>query len=73
MKRHIDLNNECEIAYISKIKNLENNDKKWKDKIKARIEEIDKEIKVKKEIAKNPMDRVSGRLLTDSIVELEKN
>lgn len=43
-----------------------------KDKIKAKIEELDEEIKVKREIAKNPMDRVSGRLLTDSIVELEK-
>ena len=42
------------------------------DKIKAKIEELDEEIKVKREIAKNPMDRVSGRLLTDSIVELEK-
>ena len=41
MKRHIDLDNECEIAYISKIKNLENNDKKWKDKIKARIEKLE--------------------------------
>lgn len=41
MKRHIDLDNECEIAYISKIKNLENNDKKWKDKIKAKIEEVE--------------------------------
>ncbi len=46
--------------------------KKWKDKIKAKIEELDEEIKVKREIAKNPMDRVLGRLLTDSIVELEK-
>lgn len=46
--------------------------KKWEDKIKAKIEELDEEIKVKKEIAKNPMDRVSGRLLTDNIVELEK-
>ena len=43
-----------------------------KDKIKAKIEELDEEIKVKKEIAKNPMDRVSGRLLTDNMVELEK-
>lgn len=43
-----------------------------KDKIKAKIEELDEEIKVKREIAKNPMDRVSGRLLIDSIVELEK-
>lgn len=43
-----------------------------KDKIKAIIEELDEEIKVKKEIAKNPMDRVSGRLLTDNMVELEK-
>lgn len=43
-----------------------------KDKIKAKIEEIDEEIKVKREIAKKPIDRVSGRLLTDSIVELEK-
>lgn len=42
------------------------------DKIKAKIEELDEEIKVKKEIARKPMDRVSGRLLTDSIVELEK-
>ena len=42
------------------------------DKIKAKIEELDEKIKVKKEIAKNPMDRVSGRLLTDNIVELEK-
>ena len=42
------------------------------DKIKAKIEEIDKEIEVKREIARNPMDRVAGRLLTDSIVELEK-
>ena len=42
------------------------------DKIKAKIEELDEEIKVKKEIAKNPMDRVSGRLLIDNIVELEK-
>lgn len=41
-------------------------------KIKAKTEELDEEIKVKREIAKNPMDRVSGRLLTDSIVELEK-
>lgn len=41
-------------------------------KVKDKIEEIDEEIKVKREIAKNPMDRVSGRLLTDSIVELEK-
>ena len=46
--------------------------KKWENKIKAKIEELDEEIKVKREIAKNPMDRVSGRLLTDSIVELEK-
>lgn len=43
-----------------------------KDKIKAKIEELDEEIKVKKEIARKPMDRVSGRLLTDNIVELEK-
>lgn len=42
------------------------------DKIKAKIEELDEKIKVKKEIAKNPMDRVSERLLTDNIVELEK-
>ena len=42
------------------------------DKIKAKTEELDEEIKVKREIAKNPMDRVSGRLLTDNIVELEK-
>lgn len=41
-------------------------------KIKAKTEELDEEIKVKREIAKNPMDKVSGRLLTDSIVELEK-
>lgn len=41
-------------------------------KIKAKTEELDEEIKVKRKIAKNPMDRVSGRLLTDSIVELEK-
>lgn len=41
-------------------------------KIKAKTEELDEEIKVKRGIAKNPMDRVSGRLLTDSIVELEK-
>ena len=47
-------------------------EKKVQDKIKAEIEEIDEEIKVKREIAKNPMDRVAGRLLTDSIVELEK-
>ena len=46
--------------------------KNWEDKIKAKIEKLDKEIKVKREIAKNPMDNVSGRLLTDSIVELEK-
>lgn len=51
---------------------LQNADKKWEDKIKAKIEEIDKEIEKKREIARNPMDRVSGRLLTDSIVELEK-
>ena len=44
----------------------------WVFKIKAKIEELDEEIKVKREIAKKPMDRVSGRLLTDSIVELEK-
>ena len=43
-----------------------------KDKIKAKIEELDEEIKVKKEIARKPMDRVSGRLLSDNIVELEK-
>lgn len=43
-----------------------------KSKIKDKIEELDEEIKVKREIAKNPMDRVSGRLLTDNIVELEK-
>ena len=49
-----------------------NNDNKWEDKIKAKIEELQEEIEVKREIAKNPMDRVSGRLLTDSIVELEK-
>ena len=42
------------------------------DKIKAKIEEIDKEIKVKRETARNPMDRVSRRLLVDSMVELEK-
>ena len=46
--------------------------KSVEDKIKVKIEEIDKEIEVKREIARNPMDRVSGRLLTDSIVELEK-
>ena len=46
--------------------------KEWEDKIKAKIEELDEEIKVKKEIARKPMDRVSGRLLTDNIVELEK-
>lgn len=45
---------------------------KLEDKINAKIEEIDEEIKVKREIAKNPPDRVSGRLLADSIVELEK-
>ena len=52
--------------------NQKNNDKKWGDKIKAKIEELDGEIKVKKEIARKPMDRVSGRLLSDNIVELEK-
>ena len=46
--------------------------KSVEDKIKAKIEELDEEIKVKKEIARKPMDRVSGRLLTDNIVELEK-
>ena len=46
--------------------------KKWENKIKAKIEEIDKEIEVKRELARKPMDRVSGRLLTDNIVELEK-
>lgn len=47
-------------------------DNLWKDKIKAKIEELEKEIKVKKEIARKPMDRVSRRLLNDDIVELEK-
>lgn len=42
------------------------------DKIKAKIEKLDEEIKAKREIAKNPMDRVAGKLLIDSIVELEK-
>lgn len=47
-------------------------EKKVEYKIKEKIEKIDEEIKVKREIAKNPPDRVSGRLLTDSIIELEK-
>lgn len=51
---------------------MEEIEQRCEDKIKSRIEELDEEIKVKREIAKNPMDRVSGRLLTDSIVELEK-
>ena len=71
-KKQLDLDNECEIALNNRIMDLKNADKKWEDKIKAKIEELDEEIKVKKEIAKNPMDRVSGRLLTDNIVELEK-
>lgn len=43
-----------------------------KDKVKSKIEEIEKEIEMSREIAKNPPDRISGRLLTDHIVELEK-
>lgn len=69
LKNEIDTLNGA-IENYQEALNLHN--KKWEDKIKAKIEEIDKEIKVKREIAKNPMDRVSGRLLTDSIVELEK-
>lgn len=43
-----------------------------KDKVKSKIEEIEKEIETSREIAKNTPDRISGRLLTDHIVELEK-
>lgn len=39
-KKQIDLDNECEIALNSKVMDLENADKKWKDKIKAKIEEV---------------------------------
>lgn len=37
MKRHIDLDNECEIAYISKIKNLEKEIEELKDKNKKLV------------------------------------
>ena len=41
MKKQIDLDNECEIALNNRIMDLENADKKWEDKIKAKIEEVD--------------------------------
>ena len=40
MKKQIDLDNECEIALNNRIMDLENADKKWEDKIKAKIEEV---------------------------------
>lgn len=41
MKKQIDLNNECEIALNNRIMDLENADKKWEDKIKAKIQEVE--------------------------------
>ena len=41
MKRHIDLDNECEIALNSKIMDLEKEIEELKDKIKAKIEEVE--------------------------------
>lgn len=76
LNENMNLLREQNISYKQSIHGLKEINKiinkKWEHKIKAKIEEIDKEIKVKREIAKNPMDRVAGRLLTDSIVELEK-
>ncbi len=40
LKKQLDLDNECEIALNNRIMDLENADKKWEDKIKAKIEEI---------------------------------
>lgn len=56
-------------AYLN---GADDGEKKVEAKIEARIEKLDEEIEVKREIAKNPTDKVSGRLLTDEIVELEK-
>ena len=76
MKKVIDTKNaeiEClNVIHESYKEMVEENNFISKDKIKAKIEELDEEIKVKKEIARKPMDRVSGRLLSDNIVELEK-
>ena len=41
MKKQLDLDNECEIALNNRIMDLENADKKWEDKIKAKIEEVE--------------------------------
>ena len=70
-----NLQNDTNRLYIEMIERknyFERELQKVVDKIKAKIEELDEEIKVKKEIARKPMDRVSGRLLSDNIVELEK-
>lgn len=40
MKKQIDLDSECEIALNNRIMDLENADKKWENKIKAKIEEV---------------------------------
>lgn len=55
MKKQIDLDNECEIALNNRIMDLENVDKKWKDKIKAKIEVLEK---LQKEFPNNDEIRI---------------
>ena len=74
MKKQLDLGNECEIALNSKVMDLENADKKWEDKIKAKIEEMDIEIQCCEyadddvEEYKQDMEKEKRRLLRDKVV-----
>ena len=69
MKKQIDLDNECEIALNNRIMDLENADKKWEDKIKAKIAELIKEGNYR--TADNPNGRVHfQKEITDYQIEV---
>lgn len=70
MKKQIDLNNECEIALNNRIMDLENADKKWEDKIKAKTIEI-KNRPVKDEFITVSQGKLNTIIDMESLLEKE--